>query len=60
MQQQLAKLLQATTIITKEFNKVIITNQLNYKRELKLIQTTSNNYVSKLLTVIITIQKLLL
>ena len=60
MQQQLAKLLQATTIITKKFSKVIITKQLNYKRELKLIQTTSNNYVSKLLTVIITIQKLLL
>ncbi len=55
MQQQLAKLLQATTIITKKFSKVIITKQLNYKRELKLIQTTSNNYVSKLLTVIITI-----
>ena len=60
MQQQPAKLLKATTIITNNFDKVIITIQLKYKRELKLIQITSNNHVSKLLTVIIAIQKLLL
>ncbi len=60
MQQQPAKLSKATTIITNNFDKVIITIQLKYKRELKLIQITSNNHVSKLLTVIIAIQKLLL